>query len=74
MQFIIDESTGSAVVDYLRDNGHDVLAVNEDLPQADDFIILDRAVKDNRILITNDKDFGFKPLSNSPLTAFGLRK
>jgi len=47
MQFIIDESTGSAVVDYLRENGHDVLAINEDFPQADDFIILDRAVKDN---------------------------
>ena len=58
MLFIVDESTGAAVVEFLRGLGHDVLAVSESIPQADDSVILDWAVKDKRILITNDKDFG----------------
>jgi predicted nuclease of predicted toxin-antitoxin system len=58
MQFVVDESTGSAVVDYLRSLGHDVLAVAEAMPQADDSDILDQAAIEERILITNDKDFG----------------
>ena len=58
MQFIVDESTGAAVVDYLRGLGHDVLAVADAMPQANDSDILDLAARDERILITNDKDFG----------------
>lgn len=58
MQFIVDESTGAAVVEYLRDAGHDVHAVVETMPQAGDLDILARAVGEGRILVTNDKDFG----------------
>jgi predicted nuclease of predicted toxin-antitoxin system len=58
MQFIVDESTGSAVVHYLRNAGHDVLAVAETMPEADDSDILARALSEERILVTNDKDFG----------------
>lgn len=58
VQFIVDESTGTAVVEYLRSAGHDVLAVAEAMPRADDQDILARAVSDRRIIITNDKDFG----------------
>ncbi len=58
MQFIVDESAGVAVVEYLRSIGQDVLAVGETMRQADDTDILARAVDEGRILITNDKDFG----------------
>jgi predicted nuclease of predicted toxin-antitoxin system len=58
MRFIIDESAGIAVVQYLRGAGHDVLAVAEATPQIDDSIILAQAVNETRILVTNDKDFG----------------
>jgi predicted nuclease of predicted toxin-antitoxin system len=58
MHFIVDESTGTAVVKYLRSVGHDVLAVAETMPQADDLDIVARAVGEGRILVTNDKDFG----------------
>jgi predicted nuclease of predicted toxin-antitoxin system len=58
MHFIVDESTGTGVVAYLRSLGHDALAVAETMPQADDLDILARAVSEGRILITNDKDFG----------------
>lgn len=58
MKFIVDESSGAAVAEYLRRTGHDVLAVAEVLPQADDQDILARAVDEERIVVTNDKDFG----------------
>ncbi len=58
LRFIVDESTGAAVVKYLRSAGHDVLAVAEAMPQADDQEILARAMTEGRILVTNDKDFG----------------
>ena len=58
MRFVVDESTGAAVVNYLRSLDHDVMAVAEDMPQADDSEILDQAISQERILITNDKDFG----------------
>lgn len=58
MQFIVDESTGAAVIEYLRAAGHDVLAIGESMPQAIDREILVRAARETRILVTNDKDFG----------------
>ena len=58
MKFLVDECTGTSVVDCLRDEGHDVVAVAEVMPQADDEQILERAVLEARILVTNDKDFG----------------
>jgi predicted nuclease of predicted toxin-antitoxin system len=58
VQFIVDESTGSAVVALLRGGGHDVLAVSEAMPQAQDQDTLARAVREKRVLVTNDKDFG----------------
>jgi len=58
MKFLVDESTGASVVACLRDEGHDVVAVAEIMPQANDEEILERAVLEDRILVTNDKDFG----------------
>jgi predicted nuclease of predicted toxin-antitoxin system len=58
MQFVVDESTGVAVIEYLRNAGHDVVAVCEVMPQGDDRDIMTEAAAAARILITNDKDFG----------------
>ena len=58
MKFLVDECAGASVVDCLRDAGHDVVAVAEVMPQADDEQILEHAVLETRILVTNDKDFG----------------
>jgi predicted nuclease of predicted toxin-antitoxin system len=55
---LVDESTGVAVVAYLRSAGHDVVAVAEAMPQADDSDILSYAANEGRVLLTNDKDFG----------------
>ena len=54
----MDESTGILVAHYLAGAGHDALAVASILPQVSDREILAFAVQDDRIVITNDKDFG----------------
>jgi len=58
MRFLADESCDFSVVRILRAAGHDVLAVADVLPRADDEIIMDRTVREGRILLTEDKDFG----------------
>jgi predicted nuclease of predicted toxin-antitoxin system len=58
VKFTVDESTGQAVVSELRQLGHDVIFIQEIFPGVDDSRILDIAVNENRIVITNDKDFG----------------
>lgn len=58
MRFIVDESTGAAVVEQLRGLGHDVVSVAEEMPQALDTVILQRAADEGRVVLTNDKDFG----------------
>ena len=58
MKFIVDESAGRSVADYLREVGYDVIAVTDVMPRGDDKRILNKAVKERRVLITNDKDFG----------------
>lgn len=46
------------VVRHLRASGHDVLAVAEIMPYAQDNEILAVALEQTRVLITNDRDFG----------------
>lgn len=58
MKFLADECCDFATVDALRDAGHDVLYVMESLRGATDNVILERAYAEDRILLTEDKDFG----------------
>ena len=58
MQFLADESCDFAVVRALREAGHDVVAVAEVFPRAEDPDVLARALDEGRILLTEDKDFG----------------
>ncbi len=58
MRFLVDESTGLSVARFLRDAGHDVMVVVESMPQAEDREILARALAEERIVVSNDKDFG----------------
>jgi len=58
MKWMVEESAGIAIAAFLRDLDHDVIAVAESLPQAEDSAILIRAVQEQRIVVTNDKDFG----------------
>ncbi len=58
MRFLADESCDFAIVRALRAAGHDVVAVTERLPGGEDQAVMDLAVREERILLTEDKDFG----------------
>jgi predicted nuclease of predicted toxin-antitoxin system len=58
MRFLADESCDFAVVRALRRDGHDVLAVSEFQQRSIDQEVMEIALRDNRLLLTEDKDFG----------------
>ncbi len=58
MRFLADESCDFAVVRALRAEGHDVLAVSEFQQRSFDKDVMELALAENRILLTEDKDFG----------------
>ncbi len=60
MRFLVDECTGPAVAAWLQDQGHDVFSIFEKARGINDDVIIQKAVGENWILITNDKDFGDK--------------
>jgi predicted nuclease of predicted toxin-antitoxin system len=58
MRFLAGESCDFSVVRALRSADHDVVAIAEVSPREEDEDVMERAVRGNRILITEDKDFG----------------
>ncbi|MBW2163277.1 MAG: DUF5615 family PIN-like protein [Deltaproteobacteria bacterium] len=58
MRFLVDECTGPAVAKWLRSSHHDVFSVYDEDRGLDDESIIEKANRENYILITNDKDFG----------------
>jgi predicted nuclease of predicted toxin-antitoxin system len=60
MRFLVDECTGPAVASWLRDQNHDVFSVFDQARGMDDDDIIRKALDEQWILITNDKDFGDK--------------
>jgi predicted nuclease of predicted toxin-antitoxin system len=58
MRFLADESCDFSMVRALRSSGHDVVAVSEMAPRAEDSDVMDLALRERRILLTEDKDFG----------------
>lgn len=58
MRFLADESCDMAVVRVLRDNGHDVALVRERGAGIKDMAVARIAQDEQRILVTEDKDFG----------------
>lgn len=58
MNFVADECCDALLVDGLRRGGHDILYVKDIAPGADDATVLQMAADQQRILWTEDKDFG----------------
>jgi predicted nuclease of predicted toxin-antitoxin system len=58
VRFLADESCDFAIVRALRSAGFDVAAVVDISPRALDQAVIDMAVQQDRILVTEDKDFG----------------
>ncbi len=60
MRFLIDECTGPSVADWLKSQGHDVVSVFDQFRGIDNDEVIKKCTDENRILVTNDKDFGEK--------------
>jgi predicted nuclease of predicted toxin-antitoxin system len=71
MKFLVDENVGQSIVEYLLNKKHDVLTAKEELTGRDDAVLMERAFKEERIIITNDKDFGYLYFK-SKLNAYGI--
>jgi predicted nuclease of predicted toxin-antitoxin system len=58
MKILADENLERPIVEYLRDQGHDVLYAAEVFASTPDLEVISRAVSEQRIVLSNDLDFG----------------
>ena len=59
MRFRVDESCDVALGQALLEAGNDVLEIRAIRPGADDEWVMNLSVSESRILLTEDKDFGW---------------
>ena len=55
MRWFVDECVDAGVARLSRESGHDLIYVSDVAPRAADVEVMDR---ENRLLLTEDKDFG----------------
>jgi len=58
IKFLVDECTGKRLSNLLNAAGYDTIFVDDWRPSAPDDEVQDKANKEGRVLITDDKDFG----------------
>lgn len=58
MKFLANENIPLASVLYLRNKGYDVLYISESSPGITDRQVLSISVRDNRTILTFDRDYG----------------
>jgi predicted nuclease of predicted toxin-antitoxin system len=58
MRWLIDECVDADLAATLRQSGHDVVYMSEVASRTTDAEVLRRAREENRLLLTEDKDFG----------------
>jgi hypothetical protein len=71
MNFVADESCVRPVIQALREAGHDVVAIAEIARGATDDQVLEHALKEKRVLITEDRDFGELVYARGRLSSWG---
>jgi predicted nuclease of predicted toxin-antitoxin system len=60
MRFLVDACTGPATARWLHEQQHEVFSIHDHAPDMDDVAIIQKAITEHWILVTNDKDFGEK--------------
>jgi predicted nuclease of predicted toxin-antitoxin system len=58
MKLLVDECCDALLVNALRKESHDILYIMENYRGADDKTLFQIASTENRIIVTEDKDFG----------------
>lgn len=69
LRFLADESCDFTVVRALRAEGFDVLAVGEYMQRSVDSELIEQAHRETRILLTEDKDFGWLVFASHSVSA-----
>lgn len=59
MRLLLDESIGIKVYSKLKQMGFDVVSVIHSMRGAGDEEIIRKAIDEKRVIVTNDKDFGW---------------
>jgi predicted nuclease of predicted toxin-antitoxin system len=72
VRFLVNENISRTVIQELRKLGHDVLSVKESMVGARDDEVLARAREENRLIVTQDKDFGELALRRGLLSPSGV--
>ena len=72
MRLLANENFPGEAVEALRARGHDVAWIRMDSPGLPDPDVLNRAITENRILITFDKDFGALAFRARPPVIAGI--
>ena len=57
-EIVADESVDYSIINLLREAGFAVYSIAETNPSSTDSVVLKIAVKNNSLLLTEDKDFG----------------
>ncbi|MCC6572781.1 MAG: DUF5615 family PIN-like protein [Planctomycetes bacterium] len=58
MHALADEGFSAVVIEALRSAGHDVMWSRDTMPAASDRAVLEFAQRENRVVLTDDRDFG----------------
>jgi predicted nuclease of predicted toxin-antitoxin system len=58
VRWLIDECVDAALASLLRESGHNVVYMSDLASRAPDPEVITRADRENRLLLTEDKDFG----------------
>jgi len=58
MRFLVDRCAGRRLALWLREQGHDVREATEVSPDPGDQALLEWAVREERVIVTIDSDFG----------------
>ena len=59
MRFLADMGVGTAIVDWLNENGHDAIHLRDvGLERLPDSEVFQKAATENRVVLTFDLDFG----------------
>lgn len=72
MRWLADECVAARLVAAMRAAGHDVKYVAEEAPSSGDRSVLSYALREGRLLLTEDKDFGDLIFGKSAEPSFGV--
>lgn len=58
MDFLANENIPRSSTRLLEESGHDILRIADEMPGAADRQVPERAIEENRIILTFDRDYG----------------